>query len=45
MKTIVIVGGGYAGLHLIEVLKKELKSLLGKTIKIICIDKNPYYSC
>ncbi|MEI5909275.1 FAD-dependent oxidoreductase [Bacillus spongiae] len=43
MKTIVILGGGYAGINLIESLKKELKEELGSTVKIILIDKNAYH--
>ncbi|OEH94529.1 NAD(P)/FAD-dependent oxidoreductase [Bacillus solimangrovi] len=43
MKTIVILGGGYAGINLINNLKKELKNELGSSVKIILIDKNSYH--
>ncbi|HYK74768.1 MAG TPA: FAD-dependent oxidoreductase [Pseudoneobacillus sp.] len=42
-KTIVIIGGGYAGINLITQLKKEFSNQLNKDIKIILIDKNAYH--
>lgn len=39
-KTMVIIGGGYAGINLIEALKKEK---INKDIRIILIDKQPYH--
>lgn len=38
--TIVIIGGGYAGINLIDAMKKEK---LNKDSKIILIDKHPYH--
>ncbi|MFD3450248.1 NAD(P)/FAD-dependent oxidoreductase [Microbacteriaceae bacterium 4G12] len=43
MKTIVILGGGYAGINLIHSLKKDLSSELGKNIRIILVDKQAYH--
>lgn len=42
-KTIVVVGGGYAGVNLIEALKKELYSEIKEKIRIILIDKNTFH--
>jgi NADH:ubiquinone reductase (H+-translocating) len=39
LKTIVIIGGGYAGINLIAALKKELN----EKIKVILVDKNDYH--
>lgn len=39
LKTIVIIGGGYAGINLIAALKKELN----KKIRVILVDKNDYH--
>ncbi|MEC2075777.1 NAD(P)/FAD-dependent oxidoreductase [Metabacillus fastidiosus] len=43
MKTIVIAGGGYSGIHLLKGLKKEFKNMIGKEIQIILIDRNRYH--
>ncbi|KOP80974.1 hypothetical protein AMS59_00560 [Lysinibacillus sp. FJAT-14745] len=43
MKNIVIVGGGYAGINLLEGLKKEFQGQIGKSVRIILIDKNSYH--
>ncbi|KAA0547105.1 hypothetical protein FZW96_14100 [Bacillus sp. BGMRC 2118] len=40
VKTIVVVGGGYAGINLIAALSKEF---LQENLKIILIDKNSYH--
>ncbi|MGD8192220.1 NAD(P)/FAD-dependent oxidoreductase [Brevibacillus ginsengisoli] len=42
-KTIVVVGGGYAGIHVIHHMKKIFKHELGKTIRLLLIDKNTYH--
>jgi NADH:ubiquinone reductase (H+-translocating) len=42
-KNIIIVGGGYAGIHFIEGLKKQLKTQINENIKILLIDKNSYH--
>ena len=42
-KTIVVIGGGYAGINLIEELKKEFQSEIRKKIRIILIDKNTFH--
>ncbi|MHC0035445.1 NAD(P)/FAD-dependent oxidoreductase [Pseudoneobacillus sp. C159] len=42
-KNIIIVGGGYAGIHLLTGLKKQLKDQINENIKIIFIDKNAYH--
>lgn len=39
LRTIVIIGGGYAGINLIAALKKELN----KKIRVILVDKNDYH--
>lgn len=39
-KTIVVIGGGYAGINLIEALKKEFLEELKRSIRIILVDKN-----
>ncbi|WP_176167217.1 NAD(P)/FAD-dependent oxidoreductase [Mesobacillus jeotgali] len=39
LKTIVIIGGGYAGINLIAALKKELN----EKIRVILVDKNDYH--
>ncbi|MFJ5565472.1 hypothetical protein [Lysinibacillus xylanilyticus] len=38
MKNIVIVGGGYAGINLLEGLKKEFQGQIGKSVRVILID-------
>ncbi|WP_214484118.1 FAD-dependent oxidoreductase [Bacillus sp. SM2101] len=43
MKTIVILGGGYAGINLVDSLKKELKDQLGTAVRVILVDKNSYH--
>ncbi|PLR95282.1 NAD(P)/FAD-dependent oxidoreductase [Bacillus sp. T33-2] len=43
VKTIVVVGGGYAGINLIESLKKEFHIELKKHIRIVLVDKNPFH--
>ncbi|WP_128896334.1 NAD(P)/FAD-dependent oxidoreductase [Longirhabdus pacifica] len=43
MKTIVIVGGGYAGINLVDSLKKEWKEEMGITLQVILIDKHEYH--
>lgn len=42
-KTIVVVGGGYAGINLIEALKKEFHRELKRNIRVILIDKNSFH--
>ncbi|WP_442593701.1 NAD(P)/FAD-dependent oxidoreductase [Neobacillus sp. D3-1R] len=42
-KTIVILGGGYAGINLIKQLKNEFSGRLNNEIKIILIDKNSFH--
>src|SRR5690242_4840814 len=42
-KTIVVVGGGYAGINLIEALKKEFHNEIKEKIRIILIDKNIFH--
>lgn len=42
-KTMVIVGGGYAGINLIEALRKEFHRELKKNIRIILVDKNTFH--
>ncbi|WP_255584750.1 NAD(P)/FAD-dependent oxidoreductase [Virgibacillus saliphilus] len=41
--TCVIVGGGYAGLHAVKSIRKAFKKRMGKRIRLILIDKNPYH--
>ncbi|MEH6891731.1 FAD-dependent oxidoreductase [Bacillus sp. JJ864] len=43
MKHIVILGGGFAGINLLNGLKKELGSSLGKEVKITLVDKNSFH--
>lgn len=43
MKHIVILGGGFAGIHLLNGLKKELAHLLGKEVKVTLVDKNSFH--
>ncbi|NHM30770.1 NAD(P)/FAD-dependent oxidoreductase [Neobacillus terrae] len=40
---IVVVGGGYAGINLIESLKKEFHKELKRNIRIILVDKNTFH--
>jgi NADH:ubiquinone reductase (H+-translocating) len=42
-KTLVIIGGGYAGINLIDQLRKKYKKDADRKIKIILIDKNAYH--
>src|SRR4051812_10149268 len=42
-RTMVIVGGGYAGINLIEALKKEFHRELEGKIRIILVDKNTFH--
>jgi NADH dehydrogenase len=42
-KTMVVVGGGYAGINLIAAMKKEFHSELKKNLRIILIDKNSFH--
>ena len=42
-KTIVVIGGGYAGINLIEALKKEFHEELKRSIRIILVDKNTFH--
>lgn len=42
-KTLVIIGGGYAGINIIDRLKKDFKRDTSQKIKIILIDKNAYH--
>ena len=39
MKTIVVLGAGYAGLKTVVALQKKLR----KEVRIILIDRNPYH--
>lgn len=43
MKNIVIIGGGYAGINLLEGLKKEFQGQIGKSVRVLLIDKNSYH--
>ncbi|MBP0725712.1 FAD-dependent oxidoreductase [Bacillus sp. RG28] len=43
MKNIIVLGGGYAGIHLIKSLKNQLKNEIGSSVRIILVDKNPYH--
>ncbi|MGJ7910089.1 NAD(P)/FAD-dependent oxidoreductase [Neobacillus sp. LXY-1] len=43
LKTIVVVGGGYAGINLIEALTKEFQRGVEENIRIILIDKNAFH--
>ncbi|MGF9967057.1 NAD(P)/FAD-dependent oxidoreductase [Bacillus rhizoplanae] len=43
MKHIVILGGGFAGINLLNGLKKELGHLIGKEVKITLVDKNSFH--
>ncbi|WML48707.1 FAD-dependent oxidoreductase [Neobacillus sp. PS3-34] len=42
-KTIVVVGGGYAGINLLEALKKEFHKELKRNIRMILVDKNTFH--
>ncbi|MEH7300448.1 NAD(P)/FAD-dependent oxidoreductase [Neobacillus drentensis] len=42
-KTIVVIGGGYAGINHIEALKKEFHEELKRSIRIILVDKNTFH--
>ncbi|WML58691.1 FAD-dependent oxidoreductase [Neobacillus sp. PS2-9] len=42
-KTIVVIGGGYAGINHIEALKKEFHKELKRSIRIILVDKNTFH--
>jgi NADH dehydrogenase len=42
-KTIVVIGGGYAGINHIEALKKEFHEELNRSIRIILVDKNTFH--
>lgn len=43
LKTIVVVGGGYAGLHAVDSLRKVWGKAVGEQIRIILLDQNPYH--
>ncbi|WP_242220613.1 NAD(P)/FAD-dependent oxidoreductase [Bacillus cereus group sp. BfR-BA-01380] len=43
MKHIVILGGGFAGINLLNGLKKELGHSLGKEVKVTLVDKNSFH--
>lgn len=43
VKTIVVIGGGYAGINLIEALKKEIHRELKRNLRIILVDKNNFH--
>ncbi|MDC2864225.1 MULTISPECIES: NAD(P)/FAD-dependent oxidoreductase [unclassified Bacillus (in: firmicutes)] len=43
MKHIVILGGGFAGINLLNGLKKELGHLIGREVKITLVDKNSFH--
>jgi len=42
-KNIIVVGGGYAGLHAIQTLRKQWGHEIGKRIRLILLDKQPYH--
>ncbi|WP_232695495.1 NAD(P)/FAD-dependent oxidoreductase [Brevibacillus daliensis] len=41
--TIIVVGGGYAGLHTVESLRQAWRHEIGTRIRLILLDKNPYH--
>ncbi|WP_409293894.1 NAD(P)/FAD-dependent oxidoreductase [Peribacillus sp. SCS-26] len=41
--TIVVIGGGYAGINHIQALKKEFRDELTRRIRIILVDKNAFH--
>jgi len=43
MHTIVVVGGGYAGLHAVKRLHQELVAKGKQAVRLILIDKQPYH--
>ncbi|HZG77551.1 MAG TPA: FAD-dependent oxidoreductase [Paenibacillus sp.] len=43
MKTIVIVGGGYAGLNAAKLLEKQLGRQAGQSVRLVLIDKESYH--
>ncbi|MFB9278708.1 NAD(P)/FAD-dependent oxidoreductase [Cohnella cellulosilytica] len=43
MKNIIVVGGGYAGLHAIQSLRKHWGTKIGNRIRLILLDKQPYH--
>jgi NADH:ubiquinone reductase (H+-translocating) len=43
MKTIVVIGGGYAGINLIEALEKKFHKEIKEKIRVILVDKNEYH--
>lgn len=42
-KNIIVVGGGYAGLHVVESLRKVWGNEIGNSIRLILLDKQPYH--
>lgn len=42
-KNIIVVGGGYAGLHAVESLRKEWGNEIGNSIRLILLDKQSYH--
>lgn len=42
-RTIIVVGGGYAGLHTIESLCRVWKNQIGREIRLILLDKQTYH--
>jgi NADH:ubiquinone reductase (H+-translocating) len=43
MKTIVVIGGGYAGINLIEALEKKFHKEINEKIRVILVDKIEYH--
>ncbi len=43
MKHIVILGGGFAGINLVNRLIKEFGHSIGNDVKITLVDKNSYH--
>ena len=43
MKHIVILGGGFAGINLVNGLIKEFGHSIGKDVKITLVDKNSFH--
>jgi len=42
-KTILVVGGGYAGLSVVDSLRKTFRERIGKSIRLVLLDKEPYH--
>ncbi|WP_180954152.1 NAD(P)/FAD-dependent oxidoreductase [Bacillus sp. M6-12] len=42
-ETMIVVGGGYAGIHVIEAIKKEFHREMKKNLRVILVDKNAFH--